>query len=582
MKRLFILIFPIFVMWTLWAGAQEVSLDHTLTAAGVTLFRSRTDAHAWYYLPDEPRIAEKENGEPEFSLVKYTSPAEAVGEGTDGITAARGGGVLHLLARYGVTKDRLAAALEVLREDDEREDDRIVGPIQYRSGTFALVSSVADPAGGMARRVSGTGKAPLLEGGKAAVSVALTPQGSSFLWKSFDMATPDVSLAFSLEMEGYRIPYEADLVVDWDRIFSHEALDVQAKIYIVGAEVEMVVDDLFTSGAVKIDVKGESANLDSILESAHAKITDLLFDPSPPPEAGAEHRDGGDLGNVVDRILGRSGRSSRINLFAGYEMTRKRRSGTGRISMRQQKAERLFILLTGNIGPVATKWGGNPRFFKAVNLEDPAFRQREVVFSFDGDAGDFSQVVNHLVVQVKKAHGDGTVTMREAALDPARLQRDGNNVVFAYPNAGDADLETWLDFEWRAVWSFRGARSHDTGWQDTDAFAIALRPPYQVHTVLFDGEPDLLQRAGVRSVLATVEWDFLGEIKSERLTFRRERWSEEVDLVLPAANPVFNVTLQWHLTSGEKAHRGPWEERSGVVFIDELPDTNNRSDGGHQ
>ena len=218
-----------FALWAAWAAAQEVSLDRSLTAAGVTLFRSRTDAHAWYYLPDEPRIAESENGEPEFSLVKYTSPAEAVGGGTDGITSARGGGVLHLLARYGVSEERLAAALEALREDDEREEDRIVGPIQYRSGTFALISSVADPEGGMARRVSGTGRAPLLEGGKAAVSVALTPQGASFLWKSFDMETPDVSLVFSLEMEGYRTPYEAELVVDWDRVFSHEALDVQAK-----------------------------------------------------------------------------------------------------------------------------------------------------------------------------------------------------------------------------------------------------------------------------------------------------------------------------------------------------------------
>lgn len=571
MKRSLVLAF---VLWSVVAGAQEVSLDHTLTAAGVTLFRSRTDPHAWYYLPDEPRIAEKANGAPEFSLVKYTSPAESVGGGTDGITAAQGGGVLHLLARYGVTDARLAAALEVLREEDDRKEDRIVGPIQYRSGSFALISSVADPSGGMARRVSGTGRAPLLEGGKAAVSVALTPQGSSFLWKSFDMATPDVSLAFSLEMEGYRTPYEAELLVDWDRVFEHEALDVEAKIYIIGAEVEMVVDDLFTTGAVTIDVKGESANLDAILESAHSKITDLLFDPSPPQEAAAEHRDGGSAGNLLDRVLGSSGRSSRINLFAGYELTKKRRSGKGRISMRQQRAERLFILLTGNIGPIAKKWGDDTRFFKAINLEDPTFRQREVVFSFDGDAADFAQVVNHLVIQVKKEHGDGTVTMREAALDPARLQRDGNSLVFAYPNAGDADLDAWLDYSWRAVWSFRGARSHDTGWKEADAFAIALRPPYQVQTVLFEGEPGMLLDAGVRSVLATVAWDFLGEKKSERLTFRRGRWSEEIDLVLPAADPVFDVTLEWRLTNERRAQKGPWEERSGIVFIDELPQTN--------
>ena len=124
------------------------------------------------------------------------------------------------------------------------------------------------------------------------------------------------------------------------------------------------------------------------------------------------------------------------------------------------------------------------------------------------------------------------------------------------------------------MWSFRGGRTHDTGWQSSNAFAVALRPPYEVRTVLFDGDPDALEELGVRSVLARIEWDFLGEPEAERLTLRSGRWSEEIELVLPADHPLYSVFLEWHLRDGSRPTLGPWQEEAGIVYIDELPDTN--------
>jgi hypothetical protein len=562
----------VLLLWAAPLAAQEVLLDRTLQVAGVTLFGSRTDPHAWYYLPDEPRIATDVAGRPEFSLVKYTSPAEATGGGTHGITAADGGGVLHFLSTYGVEPARLSRAEQALRELEGREDDRIVGPIQYRSGSFALVSTVAGVDGGMARRVSGTGPAPLLEGGKAAVSVGLTPEGATFLERSLEMENPDISLAFSMEMEGYRSPYEADLIVDWDRIWSHHELEARVKVSFVGLEVDMLLDEMVTSGAIRVEVKGESSSMEPLLDAAYAKVTDMLFDQASPEEAERDELD--DIGQVVDQVVG-SVRRSTVDIFAGYQLSKKRRSGTARISLRQQRAEPLFILLTGNVGPLVREWRDDERFFRAINLEDPAFRNREVTFSFDGDARDFAKVVNHLVVQLRKNHGDGSQTTRESMLDPRVLADENNRIVFAYGWADEPDQPSWLTYDWRAVWSFRGGRTHDTGWQSADAFAIALRPPYEVRTVFFDGEPDALEAHGVRSVLARIEWDFLGEQKSERLTLRRGRWSEEVELVLPAERPLYSVFLEWHLTDGTRPSRGPWEEESGVVYIDELPESSN-------
>jgi len=548
-------------------AAQEILLDRYLEMAGVTLFASRVDPHAWYYLPDTPRVAASEAGLPEFSLVKYTTTAEAAG-GSQGISAARGGGVFHLLATYGVTPERLSRAEEGLRSAPERKDDRILGPIGFRAGSFALVSSVVAAGGAMTRRLVGTGPAPLLEGGKVAVSSELTPEGATFLWKSFEMANPDVSLAFSMEIEGYRTPYEAELVANWDRLHERHDASVRAKVLWIGIDVKVFIDQCFSDGTIKLDVKGESAAMEPLLESAYAKVASLLFDPLPEPprteSAGA--------GGVLDSLLGAVKKRSPVDLFAGYQFTRQRLVGTARIRLAQQRAERLNILLAGNIGPLARRWGKDERFFRAISLEDPAFRQREVAISFDGDAAEFARVVNTLVVQLEKQHADGTVTLREAMLDPRTLGEQGNRITFAYSNAGDADLQRWLRYRYRAVWSFRGGRQHDAGWQDADAFALSLRPPYAVRRVSFEGNGEVLAAAGVRSVLARLEWDFLGERRTENITLRPPGWSKEQELVLPSDHPTFRITLTWHLAGGRTLRSGPREEEGEIVYVDELPE----------
>jgi len=549
------------------AAGQEILLDRPLQVAGVTLFVSRTDPHGWYYLPDTPRISESGEGLPEFSLVKYTAPAEASGGGGQGITAARGGGVLHMLATYGVAEERLRRAEEALRAVPERREDRILGPIVFRAGTFALVSSVARE-GGMARRVAGTGPAPLLEGGKVAVSAELTPEGATFLWQSFAMATPDVSLAFSLEFEGYRSPYEAELVADWDRFFKHQSVEARLKILWIGFDVKTLVDECFTDGTITVEVKGESASMEPLLEAAHAKVASLLFDPLPQTGQREEAAAGDALSGALGS-LGSTGRSY-VDLFAGYQLTRQRLTGSARIRLTQQRAERMHALLVGNIGPLGKRWGGDRRFFHAVSLEDPTFRQREVAVSFDGDAGDFSRAVEHLVVQVEKRHGDGSVTLREALLDPRTLAASGNRLLFAYPNAGDGDLAVWLRYRYRAVWTFRGGRQHDAGWQEADSFALSLRPPYVVRRLSFEGDPAALEAQGVRSVTAKVSWDFLGQPRTETVTLRAGAWSRELELVLPADQPVCSVHLAWRLQGGRTLQRGPFLEEGEVVYIDEV------------
>ena len=85
-----------------------------------------------------------------------------------------------------------------MRQNAESELQRMVpgakleGPITYKSGTFALISNFQQEGGDWTTRVVGLGKAPVMEGHKAAVSIRLTAEGATILWESFRQATQEL------------------------------------------------------------------------------------------------------------------------------------------------------------------------------------------------------------------------------------------------------------------------------------------------------------------------------------------------------------------------------------------------------
>ncbi len=553
---------------------QEILLDRSLQVEGLTLFASRTNPGEWYYLPDRPHLATDDQGRPEFSFVKYVAPGRT-GEGGQGITKAAGGGVVHLLASYEVKPAAVERAQAALRTLDNHEKDRIVGPILYRQGHFQLVSSIATPDGRFGRRLLATGNAPLIEGERAAVSMELTPEGASLLWRALDMEHPDLTLVFSMQIAGYRTPYEAEMVVDWDRLWHHQRIKAGLEVYWVGIDVDTLVDKLLTDGTIKVTVKGTSAPMEALLQTAYRRAVQLLFEQAPPEEEGG----GGasSAGSTLDRVLSAAGSAAErykvVDITARYRLRNIRRTGTARLSLRQQVEEPLFVLLSADIGPVAARHRDDPAFFRVVNLEDPTFRQREVTLTYDGDARSFAEVLNHVVVQLRKRHGDGTVTLREAMLRPGTIAGEHGRIVFTYPNSGDADPLAWLHYQWRAVWSFRQGFDHDTGWRDSDAFAIALRPPFVVRRIALDGDQEALRRAGVRAVTATLAWDVLGHRQRRTATVRPGQLPRIVPVVLSRDDPQLSVSLTWHLAGGRKVTAGPWQESSEIVFVDEIPGT---------
>jgi len=557
------------------ALAQEILLDQFEQAGGLILFRSFDEPLEYYYVPNNPQVAENENGKPEFGFIKYARniPSES-GEG--GIQEAGGGGVVHFLVTYSVPSEQVEKAQQELLQ--KVEDARIVGPVLFRSGTFSLVTTIADEKGRFTNRVVGLGKAPLIEGSKAAVSIDLTPEGASLLWESFKMDTPDISILFDMEIEGYRNPYEATLEVDWDQVYSNQEFGAGIKILWFGADIEGKFEELMQSGAIKLETKGENATMDAIVQRAHAKLLEIMF--APAETTSSQERESTSAMSALSALLGRrsggGGSSTSVfSLHGSYKMKDIKRSGKARFDFNHYSNEKLNIVMAGNIGDLYARFGGDPGIFKAVNLDDPVFMQREIFVTVDGRSErDFTDYINFVTVQIRKRHAGGEESVDEVVIDGESFKRQANRFRMVYGWKGDVNRSEWLRYQYRTVWNFRKGVQFENEWRGTDTFVINVAPPYEYRRISLEADPEVFKEMKVRHALVKFYYDFFGK-EIERQAVVRVRGGDAVTMleyVCESGNYDYEYEITWYTRDRGRIQSGRIEDSSEILYVDELPE----------
>lgn len=257
--------------------SQSILLDKPVRAGELTLYPELKNESNYYYIPDKIRISQDVNGSPKFLFIRYVKN-EDIAAGTDETMteSSVGGGIVHALFELSVSDEQLREARQALRRIDG--DGKIIGPVTYKSGTIALISSVADKNGTMAEKVLGIGNAPILEGQKAAISVQLNMLGSKLLWETFKTPTPDFSISFEMEIEGYLSPKRVKIEADFEQIYKHQAFEAAIAMPVLSGEIKAAFDDLHDKGAIKVEQIGEDEQLNKIMETAYNKLTTLMFD----------------------------------------------------------------------------------------------------------------------------------------------------------------------------------------------------------------------------------------------------------------------------------------------------------------
>ena len=235
--------------------------------AASCFYRDHADAHKYYYLPDAPRLATKRDGTPEFAFIKYSK--------TDGTTK---GGIVSFLVTWGMTEGELSAAESALRLKDP--EAKISGPVPFKEGKFKIVSAIAGEGGIFSRRIVGEGKAPIMPGQKAAVSIALTEEGASLLWESFKNPTSDISVDFALKFTGVSPAFQAKLKVNWDKVYTQHDVKLHAegsiKVVKLEADVRAILEELRQNGAIQLEVVGENQNMQKMLDTVYAHLLTLM------------------------------------------------------------------------------------------------------------------------------------------------------------------------------------------------------------------------------------------------------------------------------------------------------------------
>jgi hypothetical protein len=787
-------------------AAAHIILDKPIHAGDLVVFPSLDDPKVYYYISDQPHLAVDENGNPQFSFLRWV---ENVRSGAEEAEAREGGGggIVHALVELSVTKEQI--------QDAQRELQRtvpgakIAGFVPFSSGIFGIVSSFKDPKGGFSTQVLGLGKAPLLDGEKAAISIQLTKLGAKVLWESFATPTPDISFSFEMVLEGYHSPLRATIEADWEQVYKHKAFGVGLASTYLNGEITGAFDDLRKNGAIKITQVGDDSAMNQLIKTTYEKLIEAMFtkvdtlDPAQASKAGAqgpadraaarlkEERGVVEARNAIirtenaairtrnaardkaraemtissdtsgkaaqaqsnadslkaqaetarhdaellktqcdaakkpatrpigafertqppqyggigagqtaaledqppwtwlqdkppaapkppppkpppskpapppappsepskpsepakpptepakppgepakptatptpssppsgdaaacdvevnaakrkadtldadakkaqteadalkkgtrnadtERLAGESNEKEKsedsgpsFSVFASYEMRETRQTGTFVLDMNKYITGSIPTRFDENIGDLRRLMKDTSHFHQ-VNLDDPLYKQREIVAMVDGfDAKDFGEWVNFVTVQLRKKHAQGAETTDEVRIDRKNFNSAGNAFKLLYGWDGDTDRKKWLDYEYRATWSFFGGREVALPWQHATAGAINLAPPFERRKISLEADPDRIAAAGVRLITTKIFYTSGGEEQVKQVTLNpaKKELSADVQFLLPANAYDYGYEVLWRMPGNKTVSSGRQTTSEGVLFVDEIPTT---------
>jgi hypothetical protein len=522
----------------------EVLLDtEPIQAGNVMLFYDHANEHGYHYMPLIPKIAVWGDGTPKFSFVQYVRTGEDVT-----------GGVLHFLATYALTEDELREAEQELQRIDD--EGVILGPVPFIKGEFHIISSTAGEGGIFTRKITGTGKAPLLAGAEAAVSIALNEEGSTFLMESFKNPTSDISVQFIMTYQGLTPAYEASLTVDWDKVYEHHEFKGEIGNFFTSSKISAVFDELREQGAIELKVTGEDTNMDALLTTAYNTLTKMMFEAKPVPQDQLGKASSKSGSNWLGKIFGQ--------VHTSYSMKKVKMSGRYTVDLRRRKRDQREIPLTGNIGNFYEQHGGNPEIFGVVDLDDPTFQERTIHVILDGeDLETFGQFINFAGMTFKKEYEaeDMNSVTEDIIFDKEKFTTGGNKLTFTYRRKGD-DSESWLEYQYKPVWSYIGGIEVNGDWERTTKPVITLTPPHRYRFVEVLAEEENMTEHGIIRIAVQFRHNNFGkQIQREVVLRRGEPLNLDYYYLHEPNNLEFEYNIMWLLKTGKKVTSG-WKTAS--------------------
>ncbi len=216
-----------------------------------------------------------------------------------------------------------------------------------------------------------------------------------------------------------------------------------------------------------------------------------------------------------------------------------------------------------------------PKCFREVNLDDPVFKQRQLLAIVDGfNSDNFSQFINYASLQIKKTHESGAITFDEIRVTRKNFAEEGNLFTLLYGWKGDNNRSKWLDFEYKIGWAFFGGHEFETPWKESNKNTINLSAPLQQKIITIEAERDLLEESNIRAIDVKIKYNLGGGdplTKQFTINISKDILNGQVEIMLPKNKHEYDYEITWRLWGGKEINSGNKTTSSEVIHVDELP-----------
>jgi hypothetical protein len=510
---------------------------------GILLLQEVGDPKAYYYIPQFPRLATKPDGSFEILCLKYKA--------ADGSGKADGG-LFHALIEFTLPEDVLAELDKELKT--QVPGARVVGPVpllhaakdgEAGGGSFRIVSGVLAEReeGGFTQVVVKSDEAPLLPGSRAVVAAILTAEGATLLFDSLKSPTSDVSVSIHAYFEAAVQAYNAKVTADVSTVYTHLSEVQNRQQNYTKRQVRKVIDDLQRTGTLKVESLDRTAGLgikatemEGILQIVTTKLTELMFDHTggwaadPPRETAVEN----------NQIQGRQSRGFLARLFRGtgdqkyysddqYVLKDRKdiRHNTFSLVLTKNATIRVPVDTAGNLGGIYAALGEDTRYFRVVDMSDPAFERRPIYFQVDGGSvPSFEDTVNFVAVNMRKEYPDQPAFTRSLRFTDADVKAGKTTQEISLPRLGLPGSDWWSNFEYQVVWGLRGGRqmsepAQQGAWKRSTAATVAIDPPFQRHVIEIDADRQLFTANGITAAVVEFATRLAGQPKRDQSVILR-------------------------------------------------------------
>lgn len=561
-----------------YTTTAQVNYDEgRMVIEGVQLLQDSNDPSAYYYLPDYPRLATKEDGDFELMCMKY------IGQG--GNTS---GGLFHALIQFDLPEDILKAVEKELTE--KKGGAKIVGPVPLQQAMkdggdgiagFKIVSSILNNVDGdnpFTQNVITSGHAPLYKNSKAAIAAKLNQEGATLLWESLQGKTSDVSVVINGFYEAKVKGYNAIVSADMTTIYEHYSKVYSNQQEYTKRQMRKITDEMVQDQKLSIDVFDRSAGLgiktddmSSILSLVTDKLIELMFD----AETGWAKQPDKETAVEQGQLAGRRERGFFSKLFGGDQNEKYVTDDQFVLKKREDiKVNKFYLNLSksttikvpvyssGNINGLYETFKEDPnskdKYFRVVDLEDIDFLKREVIFQLDGQYVDsFNEILNSVTVSFKKTYGEGhNDVTRDVIIKRGDLEEGVDYRNIFYPRLGIKGSD-WLYYEYKLSWNLIGDNKTvhipaGDKWIKANDAAIALTPPFSKRVVQIDADRTFFGEANVQACSVNFYTIINGTPKPHKTVILRKNDAEnttKVNLYHDAGEPIV-YQISWHGNSG--------------------------------